>query len=90
MTNLNVAEYERVCNVCGKVWHSLVDREKQLKTNALCNVCGSFSTCGTGAGQAQYTRNIDANIDTINELKKCPQCGSNNYTEKVIYYEKQM
>lgn len=84
---IHVAEYKRVCNECGKVWHSLADREKQLSTNMLCDLCGSFNTCGS-PHQAQYNRNIDANVDTISKLKKCPQCGSGNYTETIIYYEK--
>ena len=84
---LHVAEYKRICNECGKVWHSLADREKQLKINLVGDLCGVCGTCGS-PHQAQYSRNFDANDSSLVQIKKCPQCGSGNYTETVIYYEK--
>lgn len=85
---IHVAEYKRTCNECRKVWHSLVDREKQLTTNLGVDFCGVCGTCGS-PHQAQYSRNFDANNSSLAQLKKCPQCGSGNYTETAIYYEKQ-
>lgn len=87
-SKLHVAEYKRVCNECGKVWHSLVGREQQIAISMFGDACGLCNTCGS-PHQAQYNRNIDANVDTISNLKKCPQCGSGNYSETIIYYEKE-
>lgn len=84
---LHVVEYKRICNECSKVWHSLVEREKQLTTNLAGDFCGVCGTCGS-PHQAQYSRNFDANNNSLAQLKKCPQCGSGNYTETAIYYEK--
>lgn len=84
---LHVAEYKRVCNECGKVWHSLARREFELATYMIGDYCGICGTCGS-PHQAQYSRNFDANDSSLDQIKKCPQCGSNNYTQTVIYYEK--
>ena len=87
----HVAEYKRVCNQCGKVWHSLVEREVKLNPHGNCcdqDTLGEFNTCGTNGAQAQYRRNIQSREDSLTTLKKCPECGSNNYTETIIYYEK--
>lgn len=85
---LHIGEYKRTCNECGRVWHSLVEREgqisKKMKSNA-CLMCGN--TC-SGSEFGQHSRNFDANENSLTLLKKCPQCGSGNYTETVIYYEK--
>lgn len=85
---IHVAEYKRVCNECGKVWHSLVERENQISEKmkiGVCLMCGN--TC-SGSEFGQHSRNVDANENSLTLLKKCPQCRSSNYTETVIYYEK--
>lgn len=89
--NLKVAEYKRACNECGKIWHSLVEREKMINPSGNCcdlDSLGEFNTCGTNSAQAQYRRNIQSREDALSKLRKCPNCSSTNYTETVIYYEK--
>lgn len=89
---LHVAEYKRTCNECGTLWHSLMEREAKIDPNK--NVCcdqdrlGECNTCGTNSAQAQYRKNIQSREDTLTKLRKCPQCGSGNFKEEVIYYEK--
>lgn len=79
-----VGEYKRTCNECGKVWHSLVDREKFLKTSLFGDACGM---CGS-PNQAQYSRNYNANESSLAKLNSCPSCGSTNYTQEIVYYDK--
>ncbi|MBT4151092.1 hypothetical protein HOE52_03955 [Candidatus Woesearchaeota archaeon] len=38
----HVKESKRKCNQCGKVWHSLSDREKQMKTQNLVWIIHNF------------------------------------------------
>ena len=86
----HVAEYKRVCNECGKVWHSLVEREKIIQDKMTSNFCLMCGTCNSNdSAFAQHNRNLDANANTLTDLRKCPECGSGNYTETTIYYEKQ-
>jgi hypothetical protein len=89
----NLIEYRRVCQVCGKVWHSLVSRETQIisnqKSNQMLACGGAMQSCGTcgsvGSGtQAQGTRNVEANQSELQRLRSCPQCSSANYKEEVI------
>lgn len=88
---LHVAEYKRTCNECGKVWHSLIEREKKINPHGNCcdqDSLGEFNTCGTNGAQAQYRRNIQSREDTLSKLRKCPECSSSNFMEVIIYYEK--
>lgn len=85
---IHVAEIKRTCNQCGKVWHTLTNREAELITNMGLNACGSCGTCGS-PHQAQYNHNLDSNENSLIETKQCPNCKSSNYKEEVIYYEKQ-
>ena len=88
---LHVAEYKRTCRECGKVWHSLAERETQM--NPRSNPCdqdtlGECGTCGTNGAQAQYRRNIQSREDNLAKLKQCPNCSSTNYTEDIVYHER--
>jgi len=89
-----VQEYKRKCNECGKVWHSLVAREKEIKAGANVNNCLSASEaancCGDMGAATQAGRNADAQTDLLDKLKKCPNCGSQNYEETMISYEKKI
>jgi len=85
---LHVAEYKRVCNECNKVWHSLVERETKLSPHACCCSQDSRESPFLAGVTDQTRRNMQAKKDTLEELRKCPICGSNNYTETIIYYEK--
>jgi heterodisulfide reductase subunit B len=84
---IHVAEIKRTCNQCGKVWHVLAGREKQLAKNMCLDSCGLCGTCGS-PHQAQYSHNFDSNHNELLETKKCPNCKSSNYEEEIIYYNK--
>ena len=92
----SIREYERTCQHCGTVWHSLKSRETDIKLSALQGTLGSCQgslqqcqTCGMCGGTRQATgqRNRDANVSELNRLKSCPRCGSHNYSEKELIYD---
>jgi len=93
---LHVKEYKRKCNECGKVWHSLASREekirKELRSNncdklvAACGMCGGHWSALGASKQAE--RNEQALTEELRRLRKCPECGSSNYEEEVVIYEK--
>lgn len=80
-------EYKRTCQQCGKVWHSLVEREKQIQAqmkSSGCQMCAN--TCGDRAATAQYERNIHSQQSEVSRLKSCPNCQSRNYVEEIITF----
>lgn len=88
--NKHVKEFKRKCNECGKVWHSLSEREKKIESakgvaalNQMSNAC----CCNSGAA-LQAQRNVGASEDSLDNLRRCPECGSQNYAEEVLIYEK--
>lgn len=85
-----VEEYKRTCRECGKVWHSLVAREKQIQGNIKSNACsGMGATCGgSWGGATQSVRNREASEEILDKLRKCPNCGSKNFKQVIIHYEK--
>ncbi len=91
-----VQEYKRTCKACGKVWHSLVMREKMMKKNS-CDECGeTFELCGgcsDSNSRLQWKGNIEARDrerqSQMNDLTTCPNCGSSNYSEEIISHEEQ-
>jgi len=79
-------EYQRTCRTCGKVWHSLASRERQLKGNEFCSNCdvvGQGCGCNPSA-QLQAQRNLEASQSELSRLQRCPNCGSSNYYEKIV------
>lgn len=83
-----VKEYKRTCNKCGKVWFSLIEREKELerkRKNYGCQSC-TFATCNWGA-MTQSNRNQDATIDGLDRLRSCPECQSKDYTEEIVSHD---
>ena len=91
-----VKEYRRTCNQCGTVWHSLAQRESNLKwyacsegTSACLDPANVF-TCGMCGGPAQRHHNSNVRTEAleIDRLKTCPHCNSKNYTEETVEYEK--
>jgi len=92
---VKIQEYQRTCRHCGKVWHSLVSRERSLslrRTGAVLGECGSqmqsASLCFMcNFGAPQYGRNADATTSEIDRLRSCPACGSKNYSEKIMTYD---
>jgi RNA polymerase subunit RPABC4/transcription elongation factor Spt4 len=84
-----VQEYKRTCRMCGKVWHSLVSREKGLGTQQACYGCQMCANIGSGSGSfEQTTHNFDTIKQEADRLKMCPQCGSTNYSEEILNYDK--
>jgi hypothetical protein len=92
----HIKEYKRKCNECKTVWHSLVSREEQLDKNLKDNNCNqSVAACGMCGGNwlalgasNQAKTNEQIITQEKDRLKKCPKCGSGNYTETIVYYEK--
>lgn len=77
-----VQEYRRTCRACGKVWHSLVDREAGIQAdmkNALCDFC----MCSPSV-TVQAKRNVAAQKSEISRLRSCPQCQSGVYDEEIV------
>ncbi len=84
-----IQEYKRTCNQCGKVWHSLVAREKELEGDVKCNACiGAGTAFGDMGTASQSIRNAQAQKTSLYSLRLCPQCGSQNYKEEIISYDK--
>ena len=86
----HIKEYKRKCNQCNKLWHSLVSREKEIedgKKIAAWNQVSNSCACKSGSA-LQAQRNVGAYQDSLDKLHKCPECGSQNYTEEIIIYEK--
>jgi len=85
----HIKEYKRKCNECGKMWHSLVSREteiqKQIRSSGL---VGAGMACGSPSTSAQSIRTGQEQQNVLSKLRKCPKCGSANYKEEVIIYEK--
>jgi len=87
-SNKHVKEFKRKCNGCGKVWHSLYDREKRIEKDMNLNNFQILGNCCNPSAQLQAKRNVEAGQDNLSKLKKCPECGSGNYNEEVLIYEK--
>lgn len=93
---IHIKEYKRKCNECKTTWHSLAAREDQLNANLKENQCNQLvSACGMCGGNwlalgasNQAKTNEQMILGEKERLHKCPKCGSGNYTEKVVYYEK--
>lgn len=89
-SNLHVKEYKRKCKECGKIWHSLSSREMEIESTkrvAALNQASNACTCNSGAA-LQAQRNVSSSQDTLDKLRSCPKCGSHNYAEEVLVYEK--
>ena len=83
-----VREYKRKCNQCKKVWHSLEDREKRIQKNVSFNNCQQGLTCCNPNASLQAKRNVEAGQSDMDKLRSCPKCGSSDYKEEVISYDK--
>lgn len=85
-----VMEYKRKCNQCGKVWHSLVKEEKRAIRGGLLNSLVGMGTAMEGnlGASTQSSRNADANLESLQNRRRCPNCGSSDYTEELITFKK--
>lgn len=77
-------EYRRTCKACGKVWHSLVAREKQIKEGQCCDLCSMCFSYSDDAAQAQIKGNAQQSSSELHRLQKCPECSSSNYDEEIV------
>ena len=59
--------------------------EKDIKTNA--GIQAGFAFFNVGAA-TQAKRNVEAQQELLDKLKKCPECGSRDTIKKAIYFEK--
>ncbi len=82
-----VKEYERKCNKCGKIWHSLVSEEKGLQRQSLANAFVGIGNLGSSSGAFFSNKSLDIG-NKLDNLKKCQKCGSQNYSEKITKFEK--
>jgi len=85
-----VSEYRRTCNSCGKIWHSLTSREKQLEQEiATHGFLQSSSACAGHYGVTMLSAESQKSCeDLLYDLRRCPNCCSNNYEEEILHYEK--
>ena len=85
-----VEEYKRKCNQCGKIWHSLVSDEKSLKSGTILDALVGIGTGLSGdlGASTQSRRNAQAQEEKATSLKRCPKCGSSDYTEEIITFKK--
>lgn len=79
-----VGEYRRTCRSCGKIWHSLLSRERQLNYQEFSSSCDSVAHCCNPSARLQAQRNQHDNQAEIVRLKRCPECNSSNYDEVVV------
>ena len=79
-----VREYRRTCLSCGKVWHSLVSREKQIAQDQKSNKCAEIGQCCNPSARLQARRNVEAGESELSRLKRCPECQSGRYKEEVV------
>lgn len=84
----HVKEYKRKCKECGKVWHSLSSREKEIEKNIKTNAFTQCAFCGIPGAQLQAKRNVESGQSSLDRLRSCPNCGSRNYEEKELIYKK--
>ena len=82
--NQSPKEYKRICRKCGKVWYTLVSRERALTVQSVGNVAGAMANCCSPSGTAQVSRNIDATSSELDRLRKCPECLSSDYHEEIV------
>ena len=84
-----VQEYRRTCLDCGKVWHSLEGREKQIQEESTCCYCSMcFPTRSKGDDVSQDEGTRDERENELVRLRTCPSCQSKNYQEEILTYER--
>jgi len=76
-----VEEYQRTCLVCGKVWHSLVNREASLINNSILDGCLGVANCCNPIVLLLSSSNVNTYDSELARLKSCPECRSTNYAE---------
>jgi len=81
-----IQEYRRTCKSCGKVWHSLVEREKAIEKDKKNNQRDSFQLCNSST-MSQAKHNIAANESELSRLRRCPECQSAIYREEIITHD---
>jgi hypothetical protein len=84
-------EIRRTCKYCGKVWHSSTLREDDLVSGigwdtgiGRVNYLNSGKDKGASAAYSQSRRNIQAQTELLENLQRCPNCGSSGYIEEIL------
>lgn len=80
----SIKEYKRTCKRCGKMWHSLVSREKRLAFSYKAKSCSAAAFCCHPTESQLASRNAGADESEYVRLRKCPECGSSNYEEQIV------
>jgi hypothetical protein len=84
-----VQEYRRTCQDCGKVWHSLEGREKQIQRESTCCYCSMcYPRVSKDWDVSQDSRTRDERENELVRLRTCPSCNSTNYQEEILTYER--
>ena len=83
-----VTEYKRTCNECGKTWHSLSKREKEVAKNIKSTKSTQCCTMCDARARNESQAKLNTYQNELERLKKCPQCGSGNFKEELIVYDK--
>ena len=65
-------------------------REEEIQKNIKLNAHGQLAGAFTGRLElaTQSKRNIEAQVELLDKLRRCPNCKSHNYTETINIYEK--
>src|SRR3989338_2223920 len=71
-----IKEIKCKCNQCGKIWHYQESRVKEIEEDIFSNATvGLAGVTLFGMGVAtQAKRNLEAQRDLLDKLKKCPEC----------------
>jgi len=80
----SVQEYRRTCKRCGKVWHSLIEREENIQKEMKGDNCASVIHCCNPEVGAQSRRNVAAHDSELSRLRTCPECQSAHYREEIL------
>ncbi|HBJ36721.1 MAG TPA: hypothetical protein DDZ51_18585 [Planctomycetaceae bacterium] len=77
-------EYRRTCKRCGKVWHSLLSREKEITNQGNESQCFACVSCCNPTVAVKAMQNKAAVKSELGRLRSCPECGSGVYDETVV------
>jgi hypothetical protein len=84
-------EIQRTCKKCGKVWYSSTLRESDLISGIGWDAgmggvyfMNSGKDRGASAAYSQSRRNVQAQKEALENLRRCPNCGSSRYIEEIV------
>jgi hypothetical protein len=78
-------EIRRSCKYCGKVWHSSTLRESDLVSGIGWDTGIGLANFREGSGAyLQSRRNAQSQREILENLQRCPNCGSTRYIEEIV------